>query len=55
MVGGLGDQRQNVDFAETCFTGRTDSTVIRYSVTNNGLPSNNRFRFKGTVVKASRI
>jgi hypothetical protein len=31
-------QTRNVDFVETGFTDRTDFIVVRYSVTNNGLP-----------------
>jgi hypothetical protein len=33
-----GAQTQNIDFVETGFTDRTDFIIVRYSVTNNGLP-----------------
>jgi hypothetical protein len=36
-------QMQNVYFLENDFTGHTDSIVLRYSVTKNGLLSNNQF------------
>jgi hypothetical protein len=54
-VRALGVQMGDVDFVETSFTGRTDSTVVRYSSTNNGLASNNRFRFQGNVVEINSI
>jgi hypothetical protein len=48
-------QMRNVDPAETCLTGRKDFTVVPYSVTKNGVPSNKRFRFQDNAVKVSRI
>jgi hypothetical protein len=48
-------QTRNVDFVETGFTSRTDFIVIRYSVTNNVLPSNSRFLFHVEVVEVRRV
>jgi hypothetical protein len=45
----------NVDCVETCRIFRADFYIIPYSVTNNGLPSNNLFRFQGNLVKVSCI
>jgi hypothetical protein len=47
----LGAETRNVDFVETCFKCRTDFVFVRYSVANNGLPSNNRFLFRGNAVE----
>jgi hypothetical protein len=44
-----------VNFVETSFTGRAGSNVVRYSSTNNGLPSNNRFLLQGKVVEINII
>jgi hypothetical protein len=41
-------QEQYDDFVETALICRTDFAVARYSVTNNGLPRNNRFTSKVT-------
>jgi hypothetical protein len=48
-------QTRSVDFVETGFTGRRDLIVVRYSVNNNVLPSNRRFRFQVNVVEVKRI
>jgi hypothetical protein len=40
---------RHVSLIEIGFTGRSDFSVVRYSVNNNGLRSNNRFRFQGDV------
>jgi hypothetical protein len=37
----LGNQKRNVDFTEIDFSSRTDFIIVRLSVTNNGLQSNN--------------
>jgi hypothetical protein len=41
-------------FIETIVIGQMDFTVVRYSATNNDLPSNNPF-FQDNVVQVSRI
>jgi hypothetical protein len=46
---------KNVDFVETCFSGWIDFIVVRYSVANNDLPSNKRFRCQGNLVKVNRV
>jgi hypothetical protein len=43
--------KQNIYSAEIGFTGRTDFIVIKYSITNNGLYSNNPIRFQDNIVK----
>jgi hypothetical protein len=43
-------QKLNVKFVETDFTGLTDSTVLRYTASNNALACNSGFRFQGNVV-----
>jgi hypothetical protein len=43
-----------VNFHETGHTVQT-VFIVRYSATNSGLQNNNRFRFQGSVVEASRI
>jgi hypothetical protein len=55
MIYALGTQKRNARFLETGFVSRTDSNVVQYSGTNNGLPSNNRFVFQGNVLKVSRV
>jgi hypothetical protein len=34
-VSAIGVQSQNVDFVGNCFSGRTDSNIVRYSVKNS--------------------
>jgi hypothetical protein len=51
----LGAQRPNDSFLEIGFTGQTDFIVVRYSVTNSDLASNNPFRYEGNVDKVSRL
>jgi hypothetical protein len=48
-------KRWDTDFVETDFTGSTHFIFVRHSVTNNGLPSYNRFNFHGNSVKVNRI
>jgi hypothetical protein len=55
MVLPLGSQTGNVDPVESDSIDGTDFTVVRQSVTNSGLPSNNRFRFQGNVVEVNRM
>jgi hypothetical protein len=43
----IGAQMREVYCVETGFAGQMDSTVFQHSATNNGLSSNNRFRFQG--------
>jgi hypothetical protein len=38
-----------VSFAETGSVGQADFILVRYSATNNGLPSNRLFRLQGSV------
>jgi hypothetical protein len=42
-------------FLLTCFTGSVDFIVVRYSISNNNLPSNNRFHSQDNILKVSRI
>jgi hypothetical protein len=44
-----------VGFVDTGFIGRTDLIFVRYLAANSGLPSRNRFRFQGNVVKVNHI
>jgi hypothetical protein len=44
-----------VYFLETGFASNRDIIVVRYLVTNNGLPGNNRSRFQGNVIKDNGI
>jgi hypothetical protein len=37
---------RNIHLAETGFTGQASCTIVRYSVTNNGVQSNNQFPFQ---------
>lgn len=48
-------ERQNADFVKTGFTGRTDIILVRYSVTNNRLHTDNKLNFQGNVVRANRL
>jgi hypothetical protein len=48
-------ETRNDNCRETGFTECTNLIVVRYSVTNNDLNSNNRFRFQGKVVIVSHI
>jgi hypothetical protein len=52
---GNGRPKVKVDLIKTRSTGRMDFVVVRYSATNNGLPSNSRFSFQGNVVRAIRM
>jgi hypothetical protein len=45
----------NADFVKIGFNGEMDFIFVRYSTTNNVVPSNNRFGFCGNVVKVSRM
>jgi hypothetical protein len=47
-----GTQRRNVSFLETGFLGITNLIVVSYSEINNGLLSNNRFRYVVTEIEA---
>jgi hypothetical protein len=51
-----GTRDRNVDFeSKPTLLAKTDFVVFRYSVTNNGLMSINRFRFQGNVIEVSRL
>jgi hypothetical protein len=49
------DRNASVIFLETDVTAQTDSFVVRYSETKNGLTNNNRFRYQGNAVKINCI
>jgi hypothetical protein len=51
----LGNQMQNASFIEICFTSKTDFIVVWYSVTNNGLLSQNQFNYQGNVINVSHV
>jgi hypothetical protein len=53
-VESLGAQTRDVDYVET-HTDQTHFNVFEYSVTNNGLLSNKRFRLDGNAVKVNSI
>jgi hypothetical protein len=54
MIRALWAQMRIAHFAETGVTGRTDYSYM-YSVTNNDLPSKNRFISGANVVTLSRV
>jgi hypothetical protein len=54
-IGALKFYARNVDFFKINFTSRTGFLVVRYSVTNNGLPSKNSCRFQGNDFKVNRV
>jgi hypothetical protein len=45
----------NVDLVLIDFAGLSDFAGVQYSAANNDLPTNNRFYFQESVVKASHI
>jgi hypothetical protein len=54
-VRALRAQTRNASFLETGFTGQKDFTIVWNSVTSNGPPKNDPFRFQGNIVKANCI
>jgi hypothetical protein len=55
MVYSLRTQTQSVIFIGTCFTGRTNYIVVRYSVNYSGVKSNIRFCLQCNILTVSRM
>jgi hypothetical protein len=52
MIRSVTARKRRVCFVETGFTGGTNFTVVRYSVSKSGVPSKSKIRPRGNLAKA---